>query len=132
MAVMATVRHHVVVDASADAAWSLLGDPARLTEWFPGVTDCVVEGTKRTITLATGLSMPEEIVTVDNVQRRFQYSLILPIVKSHLSTIDVLDLENDRCCCVYGVDAVPPVMALVIAGAAAQGLQRAKQILEVA
>jgi hypothetical protein len=127
---MATVRHHVVVDVPAAEAWALLGDPARVTEWFPGITGCVVEGTTRTVTLGTGISMPEELVTRDAVQRRFQYSVRLPIVRSHLSTIDVLELDAKRCCCVYGVDAVPAVMALVIGGTAADGLARAKSILE--
>jgi hypothetical protein len=127
---MATVRHHVVVDAPADEAWTLLGDPSRLTEWFPGVTECVVEGTTRTITLATGLVMPEELITVDPIQRRFQYSLRTPLVTSHLSTLDVLEIDPDRCVCSYSADAVPPVMALVIAGAAAEGLQHARRLLE--
>ena len=130
MARMATVRHHVVVDAPADAAWRLLGDPVRIVEWFPGVTSCVLEGTLRTVRLASGLEMPEELITVDAVQRRFQYSLRTPLVTSHLSTIYVLELDDARCCCVYGCDAVPPVMALVIAGAGAEGLERARAILE--
>jgi hypothetical protein len=127
---MATVRHHVVVDVPAAAAWALLGDPTRVTEWFPGITACVVEGSTRTVTLGSGISMPEELVTIDALQRRFQYSVRLPIVRSHLSTIDVLELEAARCCCVYSADAEPAVMALVIGGTAADGLVRAKSILE--
>ena len=127
---MATVRHHVVVDVPAAHAWSLLGDPARIGEWFPGVTGCAIDGRVRTIALATGLSVPEELVTVDDLQRRLQYSVRLALVRSHLSTIDVLEVGPARCCCVYGVDADPPVMALVIAGAAATGLERAKRSLE--
>lgn len=127
---MATVRHHVVVDVPAATAWALLGDPSRVSEWFPGITGCDLDGTARTVHLATGLSMPEELVTVDALQRRFQYSLRVPMVRSHLSTLDVLELDDGRCCCVYGVDADPPVMALVIGGAAAEGLSRAKAALE--
>ncbi len=127
---MATVRHHVIIDVPAAAAWALLGSAARLAEWFPGVVACDVEGTTRTVTLATGLTLPEEIVTVDELQRRFQYALKLPVITQHLSTIDVLELDHDRCCCVYGVDALPAVMALVVAGAAAEGLDRAKALLE--
>lgn len=130
MAAMATMRHHVVVEAPPDAAWRLLGDPARVAEWFPGIVGCTIEGTTRTVHLATGISMPEAIVTVDRLLRRFQYSLRVPLVRSHLSTIDVMDLGDRRCCCVYGVDSDPGVMALVIAGAAHDGLARAKQLLE--
>jgi hypothetical protein len=127
---MATVRHHVIIDVPATEAWGLLGCASRLGEWFPGVVACDVAGTTRTVTLATGLTLPEEIVTVDELQRRFQYTLTLPVIRQHLSTIDVIELDADRCCCIYGVDATPAVMALVVAGAAADGLDRAKALLE--
>lgn len=130
MAVMATVRHHVVVHVPAAAAWELLGDPARVAEWYPGITSCEVQGTTRTVTLASGLEMPEELVTLDELQLRFQYSLRLPVVRSHLSTLDVLALDESSCCCVYGVDADPAVMALMIGGNAGDGLERAKAMLE--
>jgi hypothetical protein len=130
MTTMATVRHHVVVDVPASSAWALLGDASRVAEWYPGITGCTIAGTTRTVTLGSGLEMPEEIVTVDELQRRFQYSLRVPLVKAHLSTIDVLELGERRCCCVYGVDADPPVMALLIGGNAGDGLLRAKAMLE--
>jgi hypothetical protein len=130
MASMATVRNHVVIDVPAATAWKLLGDPLRITEWFPGITGCVIEGTTRTVTLGSGIEMPEEIITIDEIQRRFQYSLRVSLVRSHLSTLDVLDLDGSRCCCVYGVDADPAVMALLIGGNAGDGLVRAKAILE--
>jgi hypothetical protein len=130
MSSMATVRHHVVMDVSADTAWKLLGDPSRVAEWFPGITGCTIEGTTRTVVLGSGLEMPEEIVTVDELQRRFQYSLRVGLVRSHLSTIDVLEVGSERCCCVYGVDADPAVMALLIGGNAGDGLVRAKAMLE--
>jgi len=130
MSAMATVRHHVIVGVPADDAWRLLGDPSRVSEWFPGITSCVVEGATRTVTLATGLSFPEELVTVDGLQRRFQYAVRMPIVRSHLSTLDVLELGARQCCCAYAADADPAVMALVIGGAAALGLERAKSLLE--
>jgi hypothetical protein len=130
MSSMATVRHHVVVDVPADAAWRLLGDPSRVAEWFPGITSCTIDGTMRTVTLGSGIEMPEQIVTVDELQRRFQYSLQVALVRSHLSTIDVLEVDDERCCCVYGVDADPAVMALLIGGNAGDGLVRAKAMLE--
>ena len=130
MASMATVRHHVVVGATADRAWQLLGDPSRVAEWYPGITGCTIEGSTRTVMLGSGLEMPEEIVTVDELQRRFQYSLRVPVVRHHLSTIDVLELDERHCCCVYGVDAEPAVMALLIGGNAGDGLVRAKALLE--
>ena len=64
----------------------------RSRSWFPGIVDAQVDGTTRVITTASGIPMPEEIVTNDAIQRRFQYRLTGGLVRSHLGTIDVFDL----------------------------------------
>lgn len=121
---MGTVRRHVFIDASADEVWALVGDPARLHEWFP-ITDCEVREGKRWIGLASGLRFEEDIVTLDHDLRRFQYSIVNnPIVKSHLGTVDVIPDGDARCLVVYSTDLDPEVMALLIAGAAGAGLER--------
>ena len=38
--------------------------------------------------------MPEEIVTNDPIQRRFQYRITAPMFRDHLGTIDVIDLGD--------------------------------------
>ena len=78
-----------------DDVWQLVGDPARLYEWFPGITSSPVDGTSRLITTDAGLPMPEEILVVDPVQRRFQYRLTSPVIRHHRGTIDVIDLDDD-------------------------------------
>jgi hypothetical protein len=124
-----SVRHSRRIHASADDVWALAGDPARLHEWFPGVVDCEVAGNQRTITLASGLTLPEEILVHDHVMRRFQYRITTPFFTFHRGTLDVIDLGDDTCVVVYAADADPRTMALVIAGAAAAGLDElARQI----
>lgn len=119
---MGTVRRHTFIDASADAVWSLVGDPARLHEWFP-IVSCEVQGNKRWINLAGGLRFEEDIVTLDHDLRRFQYSIVNnPIIKRHLGTVDVIPDGSDRCVVVYSTDLDPEVMALIIAGGAGAGL----------
>ena len=117
-----SVRHARRVRASADTVWSLAGDPTRLHEWFPGVVACQVEGRERIITLASGLSLPEEILVHDDVSRRFQYRVTSEFFRYHRGTLDVVDLGDGTCLVSYAVDADPRAMALVIAGAAAAGL----------
>lgn len=125
-----SVRRAVRIQRSADDVWAFIGDPARLHEWFPGITATTVDGTSRVITTRMGLPMPEEIVTDDPIARRFQYKLLIPVVKEHLSTLDVHDLGDGTCLATYAADADPAAMALIIAGAAGNALENAKQMLE--
>jgi hypothetical protein len=127
---MGTVRREVRVDRPAADVWAVLGDPTTIQEWFPGIDDSVVDGTSRVITTTSGLPMPEEIVTLDHLQRRFQYRLTIPLVRHHLGTIDVHDLGDGTSLVVYGTDAEPDTLALVIGGATGAALQELRRQLE--
>jgi Polyketide cyclase / dehydrase and lipid transport len=126
----ATVRRQVRIERTADEVWDRIGDPARVHEWFTGIASCTVDGTTRVITTGSGIPIPEEIVTHDPLQRRFQYRITAPMVREHLSTLDVIDLGDDSCLVVYAADADPSTMALVIAGAAGSALQQLRTDLE--
>lgn len=125
-----TVRRQVRIARPAEVVWELVGDAARVPEWFPGIVAASIEGSTRTITTGAGLPLPEEIVTVDPLQRRFQYRITGPLVREHLSTLDVVDLGDGSCLVVYGVDADPNTMALVIGGAAGNALEHLRELLE--
>jgi hypothetical protein len=125
-----TVRRQVRIACPPDQIWSMIGDPARLPDWFPGIVDAQVDGTSRVITTGAGLPMPEEIVTNDPIQRRFQYRITAPMFREHLSTLDVLDLGDGTSLVVYAADADPSTMALVIAGAAGNALENLRTIME--
>jgi uncharacterized protein YndB with AHSA1/START domain len=127
---MATVRREVRVERPADEVWAVVGDPAALPVWFPGIVDAKVDGDSRVITTASGLPMPERIVTIDALQRRFQYRLESPIVRNHLATIDVFDLGDGSSLVAYGTDAEPDTLALVIGGATGAALAELKRVLE--
>jgi len=125
-----TVRRHVRIASAPGAIWSYVGDAARIPEWWPGITAADVDGDKRTITTGSGIPMPEQIVTVDRLQHRFQYRITGGLFQEHLSTIDVIDLGDGTCLVVYGVDADPATMALVIGGAAGNALEHLKSLME--
>ena len=110
--------------------WSVVGDPATIHTWFPGIADSVVEGKVRTITLNSGIPLPEDIVTLDPILRRFQYAISGGLFRSHLGTVDVLELDDESCMVVYGTDAEPDVMALVIGGAAGGALDELRRQFE--
>jgi hypothetical protein len=125
---MGTVRRHVFIDSPADEVWALVGDPARLHEWFP-ITSCEVVGNKRWINLASGLRFEEDIITLDHDLRRFQYSIVNNlIVKSHLGTVDVIPDGPNRCMVMYGTDIDPEPMGLIIIGAAGAGLKKLQEV----
>jgi hypothetical protein len=125
---MGTVRRHVFIDSPADEVWALVGDPARLHDWFP-ITSCEVVDNKRWINLGSGLRFEEDIITLDHDLRRFQYSIVNNlIVKSHLGTVDVIPDGPNRCMVMYGTDIDPEPMGLIIIGAAGAGLEKLKEI----
>lgn len=125
-----SVRRQMRIAVAADEVWALVGDPARIDEWWPGIVGCTVDGTTRVITIGSGLPMPEQIVTHDHCLRRFQYRITAPIVHEHLSTLDVLDLGDGTSLVVYSVDADPSTLALVIGGAAGNALEHLRHLLE--
>jgi carbon monoxide dehydrogenase subunit G len=127
---MATVRRELRIDRPPTDVWAVVGDPTTIHEWFPGIAASTVEGDVRTITLESGLPLPERIVTVDPILRRFQYRIEGGIFRNHQGTIDVLDLGDDTSMVVYSTDAEPDVMALVIGGATGAALHELKRRLE--
>ncbi|MFM9138776.1 MAG: SRPBCC family protein [Actinomycetota bacterium] len=129
---MGTVRRHIFIDANADTVWSLVGDPGLLHEWFP-TTSTKLEGSKRWITLASGITFEEDVITLDHDLRRFQYRIVNnPIITQHLGTVDVIPDGDDRCIVIYSTDMEPEVLALPIAGAAGVGLEALKRRFEKA
>lgn len=127
-----SVRHHIRLGCSPDQAWDLVGDPARLHEWFPGIESCSVDGDERVVTTRAGLPMPERLLTVDPSQRRLQYRITAPMFREHLGTIDVHDLEDGTSLVVYSTDADPAALALVIGGAACAALAQLPEVIGLA
>lgn len=127
---MGSARRDIHVQCTPDIAWKLIGDPARLHEWWE-MDSCRVEGNKRWVTTPTQLTLEEDIVLVDHSLRRFQYSIVPNVlITEHLSTVDVLDDGHGHCIITYSIDIKPAVFALVIAGAAGQALEKARTMLE--
>lgn len=124
---MATLRREIRIHRSVDDVWSVVGRPELLHLWFPGIVNCTVEGTTRIITTGTGIPMPEEIITNDALQHRFQYRITAPLFRQHLATLDVIDIGDGTCMVVYSTDAEPAVMALVIGGATTGALEELKR-----
>ena len=66
---LGTTRYETRINRPAAQVWELAGAAERLCEWFPGIVASPVDGTNRVITMAAGMSMPEEIIYCDNTIR---------------------------------------------------------------
>lgn len=127
---MATIRRDVRFHQPADVVWAAVADTATLDTWFPGITACTQDGDVRTVTLGSGISLPERIITDDPLQRRLQYRIESGPVRDHLATLDVIDLDDGTCLGVYSTDAEPAVMALVIGAACGNALEELRRQLD--
>lgn len=127
---LGSIRHEIRIDRPAADVWTLAGDATMLHTWFPGIVDCTVDGTTRVITMGSGISMPEEILVRDDLQRRFQYRITAPLFKHHRGTIDVIDLGDQTSLVVYSTEADPRTMALVIASGTNGALHELKRQME--
>lgn len=127
---MATIRHHIQVDRSPDDVWKVVSDAGAISAWFPGIETSSAEGDERRCSVAGGTELVEQIVTVDNDLRRFQYRITegMP-VESHLGTVDVLP-DGDRSLVIYSTDVQPDDAKELMDGALAGGLAGLKAHLE--
>jgi len=125
-----SVRREVVIGVDADTAWRVVGRPDLLHHWFPGIVDCSVAGDIRTVTLGTGLTLDETILTCDPLQRRFQYRISGGFFTEHLASLDVVALDEASCLVTYASDAAPATMAIVLGGATGGALAELRRLLE--
>jgi hypothetical protein len=103
-----SLRDHVLLAASAERVWAVVGNLAEVQTWAPGVSSASVADGVRTCLLHRGGEVVETIVSFDDVRRRFQYSVIQGIpLRHHLATVDVLEVGTNRTLVLYGTDVEP-------------------------
>ncbi|MBM7368075.1 SRPBCC family protein [Gordonia hydrophobica] len=110
---MSTLRSSVLLQHDADTVWAVVRDTSAVSRWFPAITSSSGEAHRRTVVLADGSTLVEDIVTLDDDLRRMQYSAVdgdLPIDR-HLGTVDVFDLGDGRSFLVYSTEITPDSFA---------------------
>ena len=130
MVLVASLRHERRIAADADTVWEVVRRPESIPQWFPGVVSCTVEGNLRVITTATGLEIPEEILSVDDTLRHFAYRITAPPYTFHLGVIDVIEIATNDSLCVYSTTALPDTLALLIAGGTVGALDQIQRLAE--
>lgn len=106
---MASIRSHAVLDHDAATVWDLVRDIASVADWFPAMSSSDRTDVGRRVTLSDGSVLLEDTVTLDDSLRRYQYRVAGGdiAVRSHLGTVDVLELGDGRSALVYGSDVEP-------------------------
>jgi hypothetical protein len=127
---VASLRHERRIAATADVVWDVVRRPESIPTWFPGVVSCTVEGDVRVITTATGMEIPEKIMTIDSTIRRFAYRVTAPLYTFHLGVIDVIEIGQFDSLCVYSTTAEPDTLALLIAGGTVGALDEIQRLAE--
>ncbi|WP_067639357.1 SRPBCC family protein [Nocardia coubleae] len=129
---MTEIRSHIVIDTPADTVWKLIGDVPNIAHWMPSMIESRGDADQRTVTLADGATLIEKIVTNDAARRRLQYAVVggdLPVT-THLGTVDVLPIAEDRSIVVYSTELEPADLADAFDSAISAGLAHLKSLLE--
>jgi hypothetical protein len=126
----ASRRSQVLIFKPAKKVWNIVGQASRLPEWFPGVKSVTISENRRQMVTDADFVINETILMADPGLMRFQYSIGMPLIKHHISTIDVIEVSDSSCVLIYSVDAEPATMALVIAGAGYNAIRYLKAKVE--
>jgi hypothetical protein len=127
---MASLRYERRIAAAPEVVWQVFCEPSSIPQWFPGVVSCTMEGSVRTLTLKSGIEVPEEILVVDALQRRFAYRMKAALYTFHLATIDVIELGEHDSLCVYSTTAEPDTLALLTGAGTAYALDEIARLAE--
>lgn len=106
---MATLSVSHVYSAAADRMWSLIGDPAALANWHPAIAKSPSKNGRRTLLLADGGEVKEEIMAHDDSARSYTYRIIespLPVT-GYVSTLRVAPSGNGKAEVVWEADYEP-------------------------
>jgi carbon monoxide dehydrogenase subunit G len=113
---MATLRSDARIARPADEVWKVVSDVGGIGKWFPGIESAELTPTGRTISIAGGITLNEDVVTNDHALRRFQYKILPggPVpVEFHLGTVDVLE-DGAGSRVIYGTDIAPDSLAAIL------------------
>jgi uncharacterized protein YndB with AHSA1/START domain len=67
------LRNKIVIDATPEQVWAVLGELAATDEWLPGVVKAELKGSRRVCTMADGSEIHEEISDHVPEQKSFRY-----------------------------------------------------------
>ena len=128
---MASIHKEVSLSAATDQVWDVVRDVGAVhTRFAPGfVTDTVMDGPDRIVTVANGLAAREVFIDIDDARRRLAYSVRSERLSHHNASFQVCaDGAGSRL--VWIADVLPDAAALNVAAMMHDGLAAVKRALD--
>lgn len=131
---MASIRIERRISAPAERVWDAVRDVGALhTRLVPGfVVDTRLEDGARIVTFGNGMVARELIVALDDVRRRFAYSVRAERFAHHSASNEVFDVGDGTCLFVWTADVLPDAVAGMVGTMMEQGADVLKATLEAA
>ena len=131
---MASIRKEIRISAPADRVWDALKDVGALhTKLVPGfVKDTVVEGNSRVVVFGNGMTVREDIVSVDAAQRRVAWAVVGQQFRHYNGAAWVEADPKGGSRFIWTVDLLPNEMASQVEQMMTTGIAVVRQTMETA
>jgi hypothetical protein len=129
---MASIRKEIVVDVGIEPAWAMLRQVASPHALFaPVLAGAEMEGDVRTVHFASGHTIRERILDVDDEHRRVAYTALeSPGIAYHHASMQLENAGPGRCVFVWITDVLPSEVATALQPIIERGAEALKQNLE--
>ena len=127
---MTSIRREIHIDRPAEAVWAVVGNVGSM-DWVPGVVGSTMDGTIRTCELGEGAVLKEEILSMDETARYYEYTIAesrLPVSFYRASMRVVDDETGSRF--IWTAEIEPDDLGPTIEAALEGGTQALKTRLE--
>jgi len=129
---MASIRKEIRINAPVERVWDALRDVGALhTKLVPGfVKDTVLEGQSRLVLFSNGMSVREDIVSVDAAQRRVAWAVVGQQFRHYNGAAWVEADPKGGSRFVWTVDLLPNEMASQVEQMMTTGIAVVRQTME--
>jgi hypothetical protein len=130
---MATIRHEQLVAVPAEQAWGMLRQADLVDRLFaPVLVGCTMQDAVRTVTFANGLVVSEQIVTIDDTDRRLAYHVMGEMFEHHSASMQIVPVDDGNCRFIWISDFLPGDRAETVRPLVTQGSSALARNIEAA
>jgi carbon monoxide dehydrogenase subunit G len=131
---MASIRKEIRISAPVERVWDALKDVGALhTKLVPGfVKDTVLEGNSRVVIFSNGMSVREDIVSVDATQRRVAWAVVGQQFRHYNGAAWVESDPKGGSRFIWTVDLLPNEMASQVEQMMTTGIAVVRETMETA